>query len=183
MQQYELEIRHFDGKLNCVADWLSRSYDVTDANDDEADEMSPTFYIAPASVDLGARLPVKSDLLEAYSTCNTQDIRDTYKNSEGILFHIRTNKIFIPPKWRLPVIYWFHFSKFGGHHGIGKTKRRIARSCWWPNIAKDVQSAINNCLPCKRHRPNNIKSLRGILSKPMLFQMLSLDYIGSRARP
>ena len=73
-----------------------------------------------------------------------------------------------------------HVGRYGGHHGVNRTTRRIARLCWWPKLKSCVQAYIECCLPCARARPVHPNSFRGLLEKPGLFQMVSLDCIGPR---
>lgn len=43
-----------------------------------------------------------------------------------------------------------------------------------------MEKFVRQCLPCARNRPVNTKTLRGVLEKPRLFQMVSMDFIGPR---
>eukprot|EP01069_Polyplicarium_translucidae_P001770 Polyplicarium_translucidae@DN1799_c0_g1_i1.p1 len=140
--------------------------------------MSPAFHAASTRVD--HRLPMTSEILEEYNVCPAPELRETSVAVDGLRYSLRTGKLYIPPKFRAALLYWFHYGKYGGHHGVNRTRRRTSRYCWWPGLPKDVKEYIGSCLPCTRYRPANLKSLRGLLTKPTLFQMISLDCVGPR---
>eukprot|EP01069_Polyplicarium_translucidae_P010420 Polyplicarium_translucidae@DN3378_c1_g2_i7.p1 len=95
LQQYDLTIRHIGGDQNCIADWLSRSVEMTDEEDAEVDEMAPAFVAE--SVDLQHRLPTKSELLVEYKRCDEKELRDTVSDVDGLHYYIRNHKLFVPP--------------------------------------------------------------------------------------
>ena len=88
-------------------------------------------------------------------------------------YHVLTGKLFVPTPRRPILTYWFHFGRYGGHHGINRTVRRLSRHVWWPRMPREVPETIKNCLVCSRHRRNQRRSLYGILSKPFLSQLIS----------
>eukprot|EP01071_Lankesteria_metandrocarpae_P012085 Lankesteria_metandrocarpae@DN5491_c1_g1_i1.p1 len=49
---------------------------------------------------------------------------------------------------------------------------------WWPDMKVFIGEYIKKCLICARLRPVQGRTLRGLLEKPVLFQMVSLDYVG-----
>ena len=46
MQQFDLHVVHLPGKMNVIADWLSRSIDADEEDEDQI--LMPSFPIAPA---------------------------------------------------------------------------------------------------------------------------------------
>eukprot|EP01069_Polyplicarium_translucidae_P007210 Polyplicarium_translucidae@DN3073_c0_g1_i2.p1 len=75
--------------------------------------MSPSFA---ASVGFDHRLP-------------ESELRDTSKAADGLRYSLRNQKLYIPPKFRAALLYWFH------------------RYCWWPGLSADVAKYIGGCLP------------------------------------
>ncbi|MEK6249061.1 MAG: DDE-type integrase/transposase/recombinase, partial [Planctomycetales bacterium] len=179
LQQYDLEIRHIAGNLNLIADWLSRCPQSDALTDDQIDVISPVFSAFPHPL-LDNRLPRVAELTAEYFTCPESDLRETYSAPDKLRYSLRNNRLYIPDAFRPAIIHWFHFSRFGGHHGINRTTRRINRHCWWPRPSKSVAEYISKCLPCARYRTPNSRSLKGTLEKPLLFQLISLDCVGPR---
>jgi transposase InsO family protein len=58
--------------------------------------------------------------------------------------------------------------------------RRMRLWVWWPCMSKDVSAYVNGCLLCVRKTTARPSSLRGSLSKPSPFQLISVDYVGPR---
>ena len=189
MQQFDLHIRHIAGSHNNLADWLSRSVpDEDEFGDGEATAVpaleAPGTHHAPIPVwhareGLVPYVPTFRDLEAGYTNMPEDEIPQTYKGNDGLRYSIRTNRLYVPPSCREPFMYWFHGSRFGGHCGVNKTTRRINRWVWWPRIAQDVQSYVKQCLPCIRQAaPPKKSSLRGVLTRPLPLQLVSLDIVG-----
>ena len=55
------------------------------------------------------------------------------------------NRIILPEK------LWDHTVKLAneGHQGLVRTKSRLRKKVWWPNIDKLVESFIKACYPCQ----------------------------------
>ena len=109
-----------------------------------------------------------------------EDLRLTAEGADQLRYAIRSGKIYIPPALQENILGWFHDSKYGLHMGIGRMIRRMNRWVWWPKLSTAVQSYVNGCLVCvRRHRPSRT-SLRGLLSKPLPLELISLDCVGPR---
>ena len=46
-----------------------------------------------------------------------------------------------------------------GHQGFTKCQRRATESVWWPQIRKDIDLKISQCIVCSRHRLQNAEPL------------------------
>jgi len=136
LQQFDMEVRHISGEHNVVADWLSRSV-VDDDPFDDIHAISVPVYIAqdvvepvvdlPPSLLPIVNLPTVHNLRAATSELSEIELRATYRGSDGLRYHVRSHKVFIPPLFRESFIYWFHVTSFGGHSGIGRTVRRLSQ--------------------------------------------------------
>ena len=108
------------------------------------------------------------------------ELNETVEGQDGLKYHFRSNKLYVPPPLREAMLYWFHASMYGGHLGIGRTQRRVGKFVWWPGLSKDVQSYVGSCWLCAGNRtPSKPRSVRGLLEKPCPMQLVSLDYVGS----
>lgn len=73
-----------------------------------------------------------------------------------------------------------HDSKLGGHNGVLKTSKRIAKYLFWPRIDKRIKDYIRECLICQQMKPTNHKpfGLLVPLSIPSkVRQGISMDFI------
>ena len=184
LQQFSLEIRSIDGKSNVMADWLSRS--VPGAEDEEIEEICVPIYCLGKERPLvqwykGAPfVPSVDDFIEGSKTISDSDAKWCVKLSDGTYRSARSDKIFVPENLRESIMYWFHASRFGGHMGVTRTVRRMAKWVFWPGMKNDVAKYIDACLVCKRAGVPHVPYLRDALMATVPFQTISLDHVGDR---
>ncbi|CAJ0956156.1 unnamed protein product [Ranitomeya imitator] len=51
---------------------------------------------------------------------------------------VTPGKTFVPSSLRPEVLSWAHSSRVGGHFGTKRTSELLARTYWWPHMARDV---------------------------------------------
>lgn len=61
--------------------------------------------------------------------------------------------VVIPPTLRKKVLNSLHTA----HLGEGKTKARARQAVFWPGITNDIETMVEWCRVCERHRPANKK--------------------------
>eukprot|EP00917_Polyrhabdina_sp_WS-2016_P011649 GHVP01025672.1.p1 GENE.GHVP01025672.1~~GHVP01025672.1.p1 ORF type:complete len:400 (-),score=18.33 GHVP01025672.1:452-1651(-) len=160
-----------NGKLarwTMVLNWLSRCVDDEDehAEEDWA-RLSYSYYAFYAGEDSTDRTELTS-----------YEERDTFLHKDKLRYHHRTQRLFIPKKFRKAIIYWWHMGPYGAHHGARRTSKSLKRHLWWPNLDQEVLAFTNACPICVRHRPIPTRTLLGTLTKPGLFELISVDGIG-----
>ena len=69
-------------------------------------------------------------------------IRNELVTSENLV--LRGTHIIIPHSLCNQVLNLAH----EGHQGIAKTKRLLRQKVWYPNIDRDAEDIIKNCIPC-----------------------------------
>lgn len=185
LAQYDLTIYHISGERNCIADWLSRSFG--DVNrDNEIDQISvPTQWIACVTSSLSTNVlaptvPDAKEFIDAYRTAPKEEMRLTVKEPDGLLYSSRSHRLYVPPDLRQCLLFWFHSSKYGGHRGVTATYRRMRRFCWWPRMVEDVRKYVSTCLACARTTLPHRRYLQEVLSRPVPFQLVSMDFVGPR---
>ena len=152
---------------------------MTDEEDKEVEEMSLSMNGIPIEPSkLLARLPRVSEIMNALKECSEEELRDTYLAPDGLRYHIRFNQMFVPPSLRGACVHWFHCGKYGGHYGINSTWKRMRRLMWWPHMKTFIRDFVSKCLACSRLRPVVGRTVRGVLERPVLFQLISLDCVG-----
>ena len=180
LSEFNPVIRRIDGERNSIADWLSRS--VPEEEDQLPDyAYVPTIYHIVHDMSNDFELPTPEDMIEAAKVDEMNLPKGTLDWINGVAYGRQCKKLFIPSKYRLQLLLWFHTSRFGGHQGITRTVNRLHKMVWWPKLHQSVVDFINSCPIC-----NAVKSIKstsgeqGVLSKTKLFEMISMDFIGPR---
>ncbi|CRG94399.1 retrotransposon [Plasmodium gallinaceum] len=177
LSEFNLEFEHIEGVQNSLADWITRSIE------DEIDlpnymtlycskpqEVYEDLYVIPSCEEIANAARKDKD-----------NIPRGVVWKDDFPIHYRTGRLYISEKYRNHLMYWFHSSKFAGHCGVNKTLKKIQKHFWWPNISKDIEEYVTNCLVCqvmrnRKFKPNHNQAL----SKPNVFDMVSLDIIGPK---
>lgn len=175
---YTIEYR--PGKDNRVADALSRKHGLAK----EAVEFQEFQLTAPLSIDLDElALQVEKDegLQAIIQALKDEDNAPAgYYLKEGHLFHegrlvIPTKSPFIPS-----LMKQFHDSAIGGHEGVLKSFKRMAREVFWRGMRQDVTEFIKACEVCQKNKYSTL-SPAGLLSPlPIPLQVwsdISLDFV------
>ena len=192
MQQFDLEIVHIAGDLNNIADWLSRSVPDEDEFCDEVAIEVPAYVADGEKLEESKKVwsqaqglipyvPNVEDLKKGYETITPAEEGLTYRAADGLRYSLRTDRLFVPKNCRDLFLFWFHCSRYGGHCGINRTIRRINKWVWWPNLSQDVRDYVKQCLTCLRQgAPPKAIIVSNVLTRPLPFQLISLDLVGPR---
>lgn len=196
---YNLTWIFVSGNQNLLADWHSRSSATVDVFDDDPSVGFPSFIQLEAFAANWWLLPIYSvnrtaSQSHSWLSCNgykryvQMESRDTYKRyvqmyvgTDGIKYHIRTNRVYVPPPLRDTFMHWFHVTYMGLHLGSNRTIRRLTKWVWWPKLNADVRRYVNACLICARKLfPSKLTTISGVLSRPLPLQLVSLDFVRPR---
>ena len=188
LSQFDLQVYHFPGKLNLLADWLSRSAPEDEGEAAELEEIAvPNLCVVNAegrNETHGDRyaphVPTIEEFLSGYSQATEEELKATSLGDRGLRFSLKSHKLFVPQALRESLLFWFHNTPQGGHCGVNRTYRRMIRWVWWPALRTDVAKYVQQCLICVRRGIRINKTFRGLLTKPVAFQLVSLDYVGPR---
>ena len=75
-------------------------------------------------------------------------------------------------------MYYYHFSRTGGHQGISRTYNRMSRHFWWVGMKEDIHRYNAQCLTCMRRRPHAQSVLKGSLLTGRPGQIVAIDLVG-----
>eukprot|EP00921_Rhytidocystis_pertsovi_P026822 GHVQ01043216.1.p1 GENE.GHVQ01043216.1~~GHVQ01043216.1.p1 ORF type:complete len:116 (-),score=2.52 GHVQ01043216.1:65-412(-) len=103
-----------------------------------------------------------------------------YTGKDGLLYSVKSRRLFVPAKYRHVLLYWCHAGPYGGHRGINTTTRKLKQYAWWPNMHQDVKAFVKGCLPCSRNRPPLRSTTSMALLIPSATELISLDFVGPR---
>ena len=176
--EFKFTIRYQPGKLNAVADALSR-------------RPSPALCAHLAAISTVAVAP---GLLQAVTTGYDQDpachsliqaIQEgkpsTHQLVDGLLY-TATDRLYIPdaPPLREQLLMEHHDIPIAGHQGIERTLLSLKRYYYWPNMDDMVRQYVSTCSTCQRTKGSNQKPI-GLLHPLAVpserWDQVTLDFI------
>lgn len=205
---FQFDVHHIKGRLNTVADTLSRMYETVPENSPQT-----ALKLPPQ-----ARQDIQPETLQVTGQCNSlfkipeafQDIEQHQKNDpdiQDILSKIRKGtevpnyaivnnilthkfptqtkpRVFVP-KSLIPVLFkYYHQSPTTAHLGIQKTWQRIEPHFWRETIKKDISDMVRACNECQRSKqaPNTKVGLLSSEVSPHSFYKIHIDFVGPLPR-
>jgi hypothetical protein len=182
LQQFEFDIEYKPGRLNVVADALSRRSDHQPAPSPPAEL---NHLVSSAS-------SIASDVLQRVRAAYDDDpvCRDLLSPTaaRGTLYTVRNNLIFSGNQLYIPassalkaeLMKEAHDSALGGHVGVVKTLDVLSRSYFWPKMAAEVREYVSSCSSCLSIKPRNDHPpglLHPIPHPPRRWHVVSMDLI------
>lgn len=137
LQQFTFVIKHQSGKLNKVADALSRCH-----------ALVSTFRVNVTGFECLAELYETDPFFSPVWLDLAHGVRSEYNLVDGFIF--RSNQLCIPEcSLRLQVIKELHDE---GHVGRDRTPKLVTDSYFGPTLRRDVESFVARCTTCQRSK-------------------------------
>jgi transposase InsO family protein len=153
---FKFRAAHISGKVNSVADCLTRQYEQVSGSEQLSGLVLGQLPEAFHSI---AEYQKKDPFcVNIYQKVLQQDPTvKQFKLLNGTLVYqpsgTRVKRYLLPEVLR-PMIYeYFHQSLLSAHLGVTKTLNRIARVFYWPNMRKEVAALVRGCQDCQRAKP------------------------------
>ena len=167
--QYDIDIHYLPGKMNVIADALSR---VSPLPPKVTDVKTMNCI---AENELSINIPASKTKMEEFQHHTSNDItlqelakqvhrgwpreqKDcpeilqpywTYKEcisiENGLLF--KDDRLIVPEVERDYILDLLHY----GHYGIKRTQDRARESVFWPGITKDIENKVKDCVICQQN--------------------------------
>jgi hypothetical protein len=167
LQPYSFSIKHKSGKLNQVADALSRRHSLLSTMEVQVLGFEVLKELYKNDPDFG----------NVWESCSTGSFNH-FLVQEGFLF--KNNRLCIPQcSLRRAIILEVHGGGLAGHFGRDKTLALVQENFFWPKLARDVESFVKSCRICqiaKSHSKNT--GLYTPLPVPKApWEDISLDFV------
>lgn len=134
MQQFTFVIKHQSGKLNKVADALSRRH-----------AFVSTLRVSVTGFECFAELYRTDSFFSNILSDLDHGIRTDYSLVDGFIF--KDNRLCVPDcSWRLRIIQELHGE---GPVGRDRTLKLVTDSYFWPTLRRDVERFVLRCTTCQ----------------------------------
>ncbi|KAE8660305.1 Detected protein of unknown function [Hibiscus syriacus] len=170
LAEFDLSLEHKPGKVNSVADALSRRCDMEFVS-------LPTGQMRERIKEGLSHDPIAPSLIELAKGGKTRKFW-----LDGGLLYVRGHRLYVPQfeGLRKELMRECHDSKWAGYPGIHRTLALIAEHYYWPHMGNDVEAYAKTCLVCQQdkieqRRPAGLLQPLPIPEKP--WESLSMDFI------
>lgn len=174
-----IPIEHVAGRLNGVADGLSRRAD-------HKPLQAASIQVSECKVEnlqdeIRIKLmedPITRDILK-HPQRNTK-----FTVSNGLIFVRDRNRLYVPAdgSLRAKILYECHDAPSSGHLGISKTVHAVTQLFFWPGMQNDIIKYIRSCESCQRNKPSHqlpVGLLQSLSIPESPWTDISMDFIVS----
>ena len=175
--QYDIDIHYLPGKNNVIADALSRVSPLPP----KATNIKAINCIAEN--ELSVIVPVSKTKMEEFQDSTSKDTtlqelaklvhkgwpkerkscpeilhpywnyRECISVENGLLF--KDDRLIVPETERNQILELLHY----GHYGIKCTQDRAKESVFWPDITKDIENKVKDCMICQQNSNSQAKEV------------------------
>lgn len=182
LEEYDFDIAYKPGKLNVVADALSRHPITTRVHCNAISTLTSEF-----GKKIEETLPEDREFKEAWASLSkearTDKERETFKHYkiEGkLLYH--KYKLCVPESSgvRKLILHDTHNSPIAGHAGFMKTYFKIRSSYFWPGMKKEIAGYIRQCQICQQTKAEQLRipgALEPLGVPTAKWEVVSMDFI------
>ncbi|KAE8690983.1 cytochrome P450 78A7-like [Hibiscus syriacus] len=167
LAEFDFSIEYKPGKVNCVADGLSRRYAIETVEGTLLERIKEGL----------PHDPVAERIIDGAKEGRTGEFW-----LEGELLYYRGHRLFVPRYGKLhkELMKEYHDSKWAGHPGVDRTLALLSEQYYWPHMTEDVQAYVKTCLVCQQDKieakkPAGLLQPLPIPERP--WESISMDFI------
>lgn len=169
---YDYEIVYKPGRANAAADALSRVPESPVLN-----SISIPYVTLWEDLRKAATTDPYLVRIEAAATSNPGK---PYTWKDGLVCY--NNRVVVPPKSLFipQLLREHHDTQQGGHSGVLRTMKRLARQFYWPSMHKTVADYISNCDTCQRAKSQTMSPAGLLQPLPIpnqVWEDVSMDFV------
>ncbi|KAI0503667.1 hypothetical protein KFK09_014602 [Dendrobium nobile] len=168
LQRFSFVVRHKSGKMNRVADALSRRAALITQLQTEVTGLQEMKLLYDADPDFAA----------PWNNCQRGTPTGDYSLRHGFLF--KGNSLCVPASsWRQQLIKDIHCGGLAAHVGRDRTIQQLQCRFFWPHLRRDVSKFVARCSVCQQYK-GNAQNTGLYLPLPVpdsIWEDLSLDFV------
>lgn len=148
-----IPIEHVAGRLNGVADGLSRR---PDHRSEAVSVLQLTRCITESLLtqikEATLQDPATKDILQHPQSHPRFAVR------EGIIYW-KDHRVYVPSSrsLRAKILYECHDAPLSGHLGTAKTIHAVTRNFFWPDMQRSIVQYVRSCESCQRNKPSQAR--------------------------
>jgi len=175
LQQYSFDVKYRRGKLNRVADALSRLPAVRAIRYPRCPWYHPLLQQVRRQPDAYPDYAIRRGKLYRHLLHST-DFREIPASEQW--------KECVPKSERTAVMNRIHDHPTAGHLGIAKTIARAAKQYYWPRMFADVAKHVRTCTNCLAHKASQERPAGLLHATPVKapWEQVSIDLVGPLPR-
>jgi hypothetical protein len=193
---YQFNITWIPGKVNLIADALSRAPVFSPQEEDEEEAAAKVYHISVSKLDtsdiaLRKIIEIAQEDQEYQAVINlilcdknpkkvdpvhparlySNVWEDISLSEEGLLIY-KSNRIVIPRQHREEILALLHIA----HAGIVRTRKLAQQNYFWPGMNNDIKLMIDRCDACQELRPSQPQEPLQLIPRPTIaMQSVSCD--------
>ena len=180
LAQFDFDMEYKSGKLNTVADALSRRSDYREplfqmnaVSESVSSSLTGQLIQAQAVDDICQRV-LRKELTSAEVKLNLTD-------REGVVY--KDQRLMVPDVAKLKtfLLQSYHDHPLVGHVGVEKTTELVKRDFFWPKMDEEIKLYVTTCHSCQKHKPSHqlpIGLLKPLEIPSRRWAHVSMDFIG-----